>query len=196
RVLTVDCDGKPIDFATWQEDLESDYSYYVRSLGYWFHRCDPDEKEERVQEGIVQIAKVLESEYRLHGGRVSHRSYITRGVAYRVRQGRSSTRSRGQGADLLDRTHRATGPKRETSQHILQCVFYDLIAENTLPPWFAVDLTDWFATLPGPLAECARLAVMGYSDLEIGDRMDIPPAAVDECRAWLRSEWLWQEGDD
>ncbi len=111
-VLSADFCGNPLPLATWQEDFEREVPYYTHFYKHRFRRLTPELRDEMVQEALVQTAIVFESQYRTHGGRTEHRHSIARNIAYRVKLGRSSTRTHGRNADLLDRTQRTTGPQR------------------------------------------------------------------------------------
>ena len=193
RVLTVDCGGTPIDFATWQDDLAANHPYYVRCLGWWFRYCDPDKKEECVQEAVVQIAVIMESEYRLHGGRTQYRNQLARLVAMRVKHGRSSTRDRGARGDLLADSRRTTGAKRDPQP------LYSVrgpIDTKTPAPRFAAALSDWIATLPPRLGAVARLAVLGHGNREIGERIGANRRTVWGYREQLRNAWIQLDAND
>lgn len=174
-------------YATWQQHFEAELPYFTQAYRRRLNWSRPEKREEEVQEALVQTAKFFATQYRMHGKLTQYPYKLARTVASRVRRGASSTRPPNRRADLMDRTARTTGPKREADT---LSIFAALRMPVGLSIDFILDLLAWIEALPDKLRRYAALVCEGTPDATIRRIMGVGQQRVCHYRQQLRARWV------
>lgn len=156
----------------WQDYLADHLDKFRAYFYRYFQRYRPEERLERVQEGIAQLCLVLSREETRGCKRLNCWSVYARRAASKVARGSSCTRVNGQNADLLDKPHFSgvyTEDKHYTPDHVARLCF-----------------SEWLDTLPADLRDTAELLLQDYTLAEVADKLQRSPSAIGGRRKRLQ----------
>jgi DNA-directed RNA polymerase specialized sigma24 family protein len=176
--------------ATWQGDFECNLPYYYRFFGKRFYYLNPELREEQVQEGVCQAALIYCRQYEQHGKRVEDRYSIARTVLHRVKRGTQCTRDGCKNADLLDRTDRKSGPKREECRRTVTFALLDAPAWPELPVDCHLDLAAWLAQLPPAHRKIAEQFLAGATTADIANQYGVQVSTAGKWRRELAASFV------
>ena len=182
-LLSADYHGNPLPCDTWQDDYCRELPYFTHALEWRFRALRSEKRAEWIQEALVQLCSTMESQYRLHGGRVTMSRRMVTMVVCHVCAGKSCTRPPRRKRDILDRAPKRT-IRRESGSIARQAK-----ARPEVSPGFRLDVETWIAQLPPRLRRLAALGYKGTSDAIIRRRLRINRQRLNRLRYSLRQEW-------